>query len=369
MVKEGQFVVGQDLAVTPGTVVTRDDHAELIHYTPTTVQVYERPTLINPPPIGRFYFLDMSPERSFVEYATDSGIQTYLLSWRNPTRQQRAWTVDDYADRIIRAIDEVREATGQDRVNLIGFCAGGILATVALNALAARDEDPVANLAMAVTLLDFGGQYPINTFGHSPLLSLAKWNSRRKGIIDAKSMGAEPPAFDILSWNADGTALPAALHGQFLELFRTNGLTSKGDVEFLGAPFDLATITVPSFHVGAVNDHLTPWRGNYRNTELLGSTDVTFALSNAGLIASLVNPPGNPKASYHVGEGAGELDADTWRERSEKRTGSWWEYWVEWSAERSGGMVDAPGPDDQSLGPPRVSTWSTRWREGTTTTR
>ena len=340
MVKEGQFVVGQDLAVTPGTVVTRDDHAELIHYTPTTVQVYERPTLINPPPIGRFYFLDMSPGRNFVEYATDSGIQTYLLSWRNPTRQQRAWTVDDYADRIIRAIDEVREATGQDRVNLIGFCAGGILATVALNALAARDEDPVANLAMAVTLLDFGGQYPINTFGHSPLLSLAKWNSRRKGIIDAKSMGAaftwlrpndlvwnywvnnylmgaEPPAFDILSWNADGTALPAALHGQFLELFRTNGLTSKGDVEFLGAQ----------------------------------STDVTFALSNAGHIASLVNPPGNPKASYHVGEGAGELDADTWRERSEKRTGSWWEYWVEWSAERSGGMVDAPGPDDQSLGP------------------
>lgn len=365
MAKPGQFNVGTDLAVTPGQVVARDELAEIIRYVPTTDDVRERPTLVVPPPIGRFYFLDLAPGRSFVEYSVSTGIQTFMLSWRNPTHEQRDWDVDAYAARVIRAIEEVRAATGQEQVNVIGFCAGGILTTAALNHLTAQGQRPVANFAAAVTLMDFGGNNPINTFGYAPVLSLAAWNSRRKGIIDAKSMGSaftwmrpndlvwsywvnnylmgqDPPAFDVLSWNADGTALPAALHKQFLDVFRNNPLVEPGARTFLDTPFDLGTIDIPNFVVGAVNDHLTPWRGTYRTTQLLGGDDTTYVLSNAGHIASLVNPPGNPKASYFTGAGTGDVDADTWRANAEQHTGSWWEAWVDWTQGRSGSWVPAP---------------------------
>jgi polyhydroxyalkanoate synthase subunit PhaC len=361
--KKGQFVVGADLAVTPGAVVARDDVAELIQYTPVTEKVYERPTLIVPPPIGRFYFLDLAQGRSFVEYSINRGVQTFMLSWRNPTKEQAAWDIDTYAKRVLDAIDEVREVTGQERINVIGFCAGGILTTVALNHLAARGGEPVESAAFAVTMLDFAGRNPINTFGYAPVLSLASWNSRRKGVIDAKAMGSaftwmrpndlvwnywvnnylmgqDPPAFDILAWNADGTSLPATLHAQFLDIFRRNPLPQPGACEYLGEPLDLASIEIPTFVMGALNDHLTPWRGTYRTTELL-SGETTYVLSNAGHIASLVNPPGNPRASYLTGSGAGSVDADAWRADAEKRSGTWWEAWADWTIQRAGAEVDA----------------------------
>lgn len=374
MAKKDQFTVGADLAVTPGVVIGRDDHAELIRYTPTTTEVFERPTLVVPPPIGRYYFLDLAPARSFVEYSTSCGIQTFMLSWRNPTAEMSRWDIDAYATRVIAAIDEVREATGQDQINVIGFCAGGILTTVALNALTARGEKPVANFSTAVTLIDFGGKNPINTFGYSPVLSLAGWNSRRKGVIDAQAMGSafswlrpndlvwnywvnnylmgdEPPAFDVLAWNADGTALPAALHAQFLDIFRNNPLPEPGQRTYLDTPYDLGSIDVPAFVIGAVNDHLTPWRGTYRTTQLIGSDDVTYTLSNAGHIASLVNPPGNPKASYFVRDQSGDVDADDWLADAEKRTGSWWEHWAEWTTTgRSGDQIPAPADTGPGLG-------------------
>lgn len=363
--KEGQYTVGTDLAVTPGRVVARDEVGELIRYSPTTEQVHERPTLVVPPPIGRFYFLDLAPGRSFVEHSVGRGIQTFLLSWRNPTKDQADWTIDTYAARVIEAIDEVRQVTGQDDVNLIGFCAGGILSTAALNKLGAEGRRPVNAAAFAVTLLDFGQRNPINTFGYAPVLSLASWNSRRHGIIDAKAMGSaftwmrpddlvwnywvnnylmgqDPPKFDVLAWNADGTALPAALHAQFLDIFEHNPLPVPSARTFLDTPYDLGTIDLPSFVVGAVNDHLTPWRGTYRTTQLLGGEDTTFVLSNAGHIASLVNPPGNPKASYFTGSGAGRLGADEWRAGAKQCTGSWWEIWADWTQDRSGALIDAP---------------------------
>jgi len=364
MAKPGALKVGVDLAVSPGAVVTRDEVAELIQYTPTTPQVYERPTLVVPPPIGRHYFLDLAPGRSFVEYTVSRGLQTFLVSWRNPTKDQSEWTIETYAERILAAIDEVREITGSADVNVIGFCAGGILNTAVLNYLAARGDKRVHTASYAVTLLDWGLSAPIGAFSSAKVLSLAKWNSARKGIIDARSMGSaftwmrpndlvwnywvnnyllgeDPPVFDILAWNADGTNLPAKLHAQFLEIFATNPLVTPGGYTILDTPVDLSTIDVPTFVTGAVNDHLTPWRGTYRTTQLMGGP-TTYVLSDAGHIASLVNPPGNPKARYFSGEHAGEVDADTWRATATENTGSWWQPWTNWTIEHAGVQIAAP---------------------------
>jgi polyhydroxyalkanoate synthase len=361
--------VGRDLALSPGSVVQRDEVAELIQYTPTTDTVHERPVLVVPPPIGRFYFLDLRPGRSFIEYSLSRGLQTFLLSWGNPAKEQADWDLDTYAARVLRAIDAVREITGSDDVNTIGFCAGGIINTGVLNHLAATEDDRIHSASFAVTMLDFGLRAPIQAFSNAKLISVARARSRRAGMISARDMGAaftlmrpndliwnywvnnylmgeKPPVFDILSWNADGTNLPAALHLQFLDMFETNMLCRPGAIKVLDTPIDLSTINVPTFATGAITDHLTPWKGCYRTTQLL-SGPMTFVLSNSGHIQSLVNPPGNPKASYYTGQPPGP-DADEWLATATKHTGSWWEAWADWITPHAGAQRPAP----QSMGSP-----------------
>jgi len=378
-VDRSAFAVGRDLAVTAGAVVDRDARGEVIQYQSATQTVRRRPVLVVPPPIGRFYFLDLRPGRSFVEYAVSRGLQVFMLSWRNPGPEQADWDLDDYAQRVLSAIDTAREVTGRPDVDIIGFCAGGIITTTVLNHLAATGDDRVASASYAVTLHDFSVPAPIGAFSSPRLLTLARWNSRRAGVISARNMGAvftwmrpnelvwnywvnnylmgnPPPAFDILAWNADGTNLPAALHRQFLEIFEKNVLCQPGRMTVLGTPVDLSRITVPAYVTGGVTDHLTPWPGCYRTTQLL-SGPTTFVLSNAGHIQSLVNPPGNPKATYFAGGEPGP-DPQQWLTGSKKVSGTWWEHWADWLLERSGDQVPAPGklgggghlPSDQAPG-------------------
>ncbi|MBC3194924.1 alpha/beta fold hydrolase [Pseudonocardia sp. C8] len=363
MVERDAFEVGRDLAVTPGAVVDREPVGELIQYRPSTDRVRARPILIVPPPIGRYYFLDLRPGRSLVEYTLAQEMQTFLLSWRNPTPEQGDWDLDSYAARVSSAIDTVREITGSDDVNLVGFCAGGIIATTVLNHLAATGDRRVHSMSYAVTLLDFGERAPIAAFQNAGLLRLVGERSRRTGIITSRQMGAaftwmrpddlvfnyvvnnylmgdKPPAFDVLAWNADGTNLPGALHCQFLDIFRDNLLVAPGGITVLGSPVHLKDITVPTFVTGAVTDHLTPWKGCYRTTQLLGG-ESTFVLSYSGHIASLVNPPGNPKAHYWTGDPPGR-DPDAWHDGATRHQGSWWEAWTAWLEPHAGERVAAP---------------------------
>jgi polyhydroxyalkanoate synthase len=363
MIEPGAFEVGRDLAVTPGAVVARDAVAEVIQYAPATDTVFGRPVLVIPPPIGRFYFLDLRPGRSFVEYAVSRGLQTFMLSWRNPTPEQGSWDLDTYAQAVLAAIDTVRQVTGSPDVNLIGFCAGGIIATALLNHLAATSDERVHSMSYAVTLLDFGLRAPITAFSRRGLIAFAGRRSRRKGIISSRQMGSaftwmrpddlvfnywvnnylmgeQPPAFDILAWNADGTNLPGALHGQFLDVFRDNLLTRPGQLSALGTPLQLENIKLPTFVTGAVADHLTPWKGCYRTTQLLGGPS-TFVLSYSGHIASLVNPPGNPKAHYWTG-GTPGADPEQWLARAERHQGSWWEAWADWVTAQAGDRRPRP---------------------------
>jgi polyhydroxyalkanoate synthase subunit PhaC len=363
MIEPGAFEVGRDLAMTPGAVVARDAVAEVLQYAPATDTVFARPVLVVPPPIGRYYFLDLRPGRSFVEYATGRGLQTFMLSWRNPTAEQGHWDLDAYARTVLAAIDVVRDVTGSPDVNVIGFCAGGIIATIVLNHLAATGDDRVHSVSYAVTLLDFGLRAPITAFSGRGLVAFAGRRSRRRGIITGRQMGSAftwlrpddlvfsywvnnylmgepPPAFDILAWNADGTNLPGALHGQFLDIFSGNLLTRPGRLNVLGTPLQLPKITVPAFVTGAVTDHLTPWKGCYQTTRLLGGPS-TFVLSYSGHIASLVNPPGNPKAHYWTGQAPG-ADPEQWLAGAEKQQGSWWEAWADWITARSDDRQPAP---------------------------
>lgn len=357
------FTVGQDLAVTPGAVVARDDVAELVQYKPTTETVRHRPLLIVPPPIGRYYVLDLRPGRSFVEYAVSRGIQVFVLSWRNPGPAQRDWNLDTYAQRILDAIDTVTSICETDDVNTIGFCAGGQLQSTVLSHLAGQQQPRIANAAFAVTLLDFDVPAPIGAFSSPMLLELARVNSRTRGVLDGPTLGAvfswmrptelvtnywvsgwlmgeQPPAFDILAWNSDSTNLPAGLHDQFLTVWQQNALTKPGKLTVLDKPVDLSRVEVPTFVMGALTDHLTPWKGCYRTTQMLSGPS-TFVLSNSGHIAGLVNPPGGKKASYWTGAVPGG-DADRWRETAVEHRGSWWEAWAEWTLERSGHEVSSP---------------------------
>lgn len=357
------YGVGRNLGVSKGAVVYRDDVIELIQYSPTTPQVRERPLVIVPPPIGRYYFLDLQPGRSFVEYAVGQGLQVFMISWRNPTRKQAGWNLDTYAERVRRAIGVARAITGSPDVNTMGFCAGGIVTTTLLNHLAATSDDSVHSASFAVTLLDFESQAPIGAFSGRRMIGLARRTSKALGVLPAKGlgsvfswmrpndlvfnyvvnqwlMGEQPPAFDVLEWNADGTNLPAALHGQFLDIFGDNSLVRPGAVSVLGTPVDLANITVPTFVAAGTTDHITPWTGCYRTTQLLSGPS-TFVLSNSGHIQSLVNPPGNPKAAHWVGGDAGP-DPEDWKASAEKKSGSWWETWAGWALERSGDEIPAP---------------------------
>jgi len=264
---------------------------------------------------------------------------------------------------LLQAVNAVCDITGSDRLNVLGLCAGGIMSTMLLHYLAATGHDRVNAASFGVTLLDFGMEAPLGAFQSKPVTGLARRRSATSGILPASSLaqvfawmrpndlvwnywvnnyleGKDPPSFDLLAWSTDGTNMPGALHGQFLDIFQTNPLIEPGKLSVLGQQMDLKRIKVETLVMAALTDHLTPWRGCYRTTQLFGG-ESTFILSNAGHIASLVNPPGNPKSSYFVGRKPGP-DPDAWLQQAEKRGGTWWEAWSDWTLERSAGEHAAP---------------------------
>ena len=361
--KSSDFKLGETLAATPGAVVFRNELLEVIQYTPVTAKVHEIPTIIMVPPIGKYYFMDLAPGRSFVQHSVSKGIQTFVTSWRNPQKENGDWDLDAYVQSLLDTVGAVCEVTGSKKVNILGLCAGGILSTMLLNYMAATGDSRVNAAAFGVMLLDFELEAPIGALQSKPVLKLAGKRSAKKGILPASSLatvfawmrpndlvwnywvnnyleGKDPPSFDILAWSVDGTNLPGALHGQFLDIFENNPLPKRGALTVLGEPIDLSRIKVETLVTGALSDHLTPWKACYQTTQLLGGKS-TFVLSNAGHIAALVNPPVNPKASYWLGPKPG-ADPEQWLAKAQKHTGTWWEVWARWTAERSGKEKAAP---------------------------
>jgi polyhydroxyalkanoate synthase len=362
-VRRDAFVIGKDLAASPGAVIYRDEVCEVLQFAPSTPQVHVRPLVVIPPQINKYYFMDLAPGRSFIEYTVSRGITCFLISWRNPDGRHADWDFDTYAAAALRAIDVARDTANSDDVNVIGMCAGGILTATVLNHLAHTSDERVATATLGVTLLDFSVPTTVGLFNTAPLMATARGRSQMRRGLDGRSLGSvfswlrpnelvwnywvnnyllgkQPPVFDILAWNSDPTNLPAALHRQFLEVFQDNTLVNPGAFKVLGTPVDLGKVTVETYVTGAVADHLTPWKGCYRSTQLLGGSS-TFVLSYSGHIASLVNPPGNPKAHFFAGPEP-EPDPDAWQAKAQKVAGTWWEHWADWAIQRSGDTRRSP---------------------------
>jgi len=364
MVDESAFTVGEDLALTPGAVVLRTELFELIQYEPSTPKVRETPLLLVPPMINKFYIADIAPGRSMLEYFVASGQHCFAMSWRNPDERHADWGLDDYAGAVLEALEAVEKIARSKRAHVLGLCAGGITASCAVGHLAATEQlDRIAGLTLGVCVLDNANAGTTGALVDRPTAAAALAESRRKGYLDGRALagvfawlrpndlvwnywvnnyllGKDPPAFDVLYWNADSTNLPAGLHRDFMELSLSNDLTRAGERTVLDTPIDLSKITVDSYLVAGIADHITPWQSNYRSTQLLGS-EPRFVLSTSGHIASLVNPPGNEKASYQV-NGSNPPEPEAWLREATQHKGTWWDDWVAWVSERSGAERAAP---------------------------
>ncbi|MDD1969092.1 class II poly(R)-hydroxyalkanoic acid synthase [Pseudomonas putida] len=352
------FEIGRTLAVTPGAVVFRNELLELIQYKPMSEKQYARPLLIVPPQINKFYIFDLSPHNSFVQYALKNGLQTFIISWRNPDVRHREWGLSSYVEAVEEAMNVCRAITGAREVNLMGACAGGLtIAALQGHLQAKRQMRRVASATYLVSLLDSQIESPATLFIDEQTLEAAKRRSYQRGVLDGRDMakvfawmrpndliwsywvnnyllGKAPPSFDILYWNNDTTRLPAALHGDMLDFFKHNPLTHAGGLEVCGTPIDLQKVTVDSFSVAGINDHITPWDVVYRSTLLLGG-ERRFLLSNSGHVQSILNPPGNPKSNF-VENGKLSGDPRAWYYDATTTEGSWWPTWLSWIQERSG---------------------------------
>jgi polyhydroxyalkanoate synthase len=365
MVEPDAFAVGENVAITKGAVVLQTSMFELIQYAPQTPTVNAIPLLMVPPVINKFYVLDIAPGRSMIEYFVQQGQQVFVISWRNPQARHKDWGFDAYGAAIVEAMDAVQNIADVDRTHLFATCSGGILAALTAAHLAEIGEgDRIAGFTLAVTVLDETKAGFAAAAMSDRAAQAAIRVSGRKGYLDGRDMaemfawlrptdlvwryvvnnyvqGRKPAAFDVLFWNADTTRMAAALHRDMVLMGLHNALVTPGAVSMLGSPVDLSDITSDAYVIGGVADHISPWQATYRSARLLGSKDNRYVLSTSGHIAALVNPPGNPKASYQTGPVDAE-DPEKWLESSQMLPGSWWPDYAGWLAERSGPQVDAP---------------------------
>jgi polyhydroxyalkanoate synthase subunit PhaC len=352
-----RFELGRDLAATPGKVVFRNDLIELIQYAPTTRTVHAVPLLLSPPWINKYYILDLSPGRSFVEWAVARGHTVFAISYVNPGSEHRDSGLDHYmGNGLLSALDVVCAIAGSERVNVGGLCVGGTIVGAAAAYLAAAGDHRVRSLTLLNTLLDFGEPGVLGAFVDEDSIEAVDDLMREKGYLDATAMAhtfdalrandliwnfvasgwlmGEPPAeFDLLAWNADGTRMPARMHSDYLRsCYMENGL-ARGTMRLLGRRIRLDLVDVDVYYVAAEDDHITPWASCYASARLLSGA-VSFVLTSSGHIAGVVNPPGG-RRTYRA-DGGDSADAAVWFEQSQLHEGTWWKDWARWVRPRSG---------------------------------
>ena len=357
------FKLGKNLALSPGAVVFRNSALELIQYAPATPEVFARPHLIVPPQVNKFYLFDLAPGRSLVEYLVKSGFQVFAVSWRNPTAAHRDWDVDTYVAALLEALSAVRDITGSEDVNLHGACSGAMTITALLGYLATKQERVVNAATMLVSVLGSKVETQLGLFATTEAIAAAKRASKAKGVLEGQQMGRvfawmrpndliwnywvnnylmgnPPSAFDILYWNSDTTRLPATFHAQLIDIFVKNLLVEPAAMSVLGAPVDISKIDCDKFVVAGMTDHITPWKAVFHSARNYGGT-TEFVLSSSGHVQSVVNPPGNPKAKFFTNH-ALPANPERWLAKAKPTNDSWWPYWREWLAARSGPRRSSP---------------------------
>ena len=360
-----QFAVGRNLATTQGAVVYRSPVMELIQYRPFDERVRARPLLIAPPQINKFYVFDLAPEKSIVQLALRGGVQTFAISWKNPTRAESHFGLDTYVGALEEAADVMRSITGAEDINIWGSCSGGITTSAFLAHLAARGSRKVHSATIAVCVLDMAvaQSSTAGMFVTPETILAAKSASQAAGVLEGRELarmfawmrandlvwnywvnnyllGNTPPAFDVLYWNSDSTRLAAKLHADFLDLVDANPFVRPGLLRVRGTPLDMRRVDLDTYVLAGLSDHITPWHGCHNTAKLYGERS-TFVLSNSGHIQSLLNPPGNAKSFFWSGP-VREDGAESWLQKASKHQGSWWPHWLEWIQARSGELRPAP---------------------------
>jgi len=357
------FVVGKDVAATPGAVVYRNELFELIQYAPTTTQIAPIPLLYVFSQVNRFYLGDLTPDRSLFKRLLDAGVPVFAMSWRNPTASERDWNLDTYADGVIDAIRVVRQITKQSRVHLMGLCAGGLVAAAAAGVLKARDDDWIDTMSLFVNVLDFRpGESEFGLFVTERSVEAQKALVRGRGVFSERDvfemfallrmeenvmsffrsnylLGEEPPRHPLLFWSRDYTRVPAEMQCDFVDLGQHNKLAKK-ELRILGKRVNLSRIDYPVYVMAGTTDHITPWKACYRSTQLFGG-DVVFVLTNQNHTQTISSRVDNKHLKYWVSTDLPEDPERALRSATEHR-GSWTDHWMAWLIERSAERVKAP---------------------------
>ena len=362
------FRPGNDVAVTPGTVIYRNELIELIQYSPTTAEVRPEPILIVPAWIMKYYILDLSPENSLVRYLTGQGFTVFTISWKNPTADDRDLGLDDYRRLgIMAALDVVNAVVPEQKVHAVGYCLGGTLLSIAAAAMARDGDKRLASLSLLAAQADFREAGELTLFINESQLHFLEDLMRSQGYLDTRQMagafqllrsndliwsrlvrhylmGERTPLNDLMAWNADATRMPYRMHAEYLrQLFLNNDL-AEGRFEVDGRPIAVSDIRVPLFAVGTERDHVAPWRSAFK-IHLLADTDVTFLLTTGGHNAGIVANPSRAGGSFQVltrSSTGHYLDPDTWTKIAPRFEGSWWPEWTHWLASHSGAFTSPP---------------------------
>ncbi len=365
------FEVGRNLATTPGKVVYQNDLFQLIQYAPTTDKVRERPLLIVPPWINKFYILDLTPAKSMIKFLVDQGFTVFIISWVNPDEHLSHKSFEDYMQEgILTAADAVRRETGVEQCNVVGYCVGGTLVATTLAYLAARGEEPFSSASFLATQIDFTHAGDLLLFTDGEQLEALKQLMSERGYLDGSRManvfnmlrprdliwpyivnnyllGKKPFPFDLLYWNQDSTRMTAANHNFYLSEFYGANRLAKNDMKLAGTKLDMKKVKLPVFELATKEDHIAPAKSVFAGAQLLGGP-VEFVLSGSGHIAGVVNPPDKVKYQYWT-SGKRAKSLEQWVKSATEHPGSWWGHWAEWLGEHAGSWT-VPREPGEKLG-------------------
>ena len=374
MVDSDAFELGENVAVTPGKVVFENALMQLLQYSPATEKVFQRPLLIIPPWINKFYILDLQPKNSFIKWAVDQGHTVFVISWVNPDASLADKDFEDYLrEGPLAALDAVAAATGEESVNVIGYCLGGTLLAALLGLMEARGDKRINSATFFTSMLDFSEPGDLGVFIDEQQVAGIESAMQERGYLDGAEMattfnmlrandliwsfvvnnymlGRQPMAFDLLFWNADSTRMPARMHSTYLrKMYLENAFCQPGGMSVDGTPVDLSSIKVPACFVSAVEDHIAPWKSTYTGAQLFAGP-VKFILGKAGHVAGIINPPGPKQYGHFSGPDVSTtVDADTWLAGATLREDSWWVEWGDWIAAQAGKRVSPRTPGSGPL--------------------
>jgi polyhydroxyalkanoate synthase len=365
LVDKSAFKVGENLATTPGSVVFRNELIELIQYKATTETVHQRPLVITPPWINKYYILDLQAKNSFIKYAVDNGITVFMISWRNPDASMAEITMEDYLELGPLAASRAACAiTGSPDVNLVGYCIGGTLTSMLLAYLAKTEQKQVNAVTFLASLVDFENAGDLRAFLNPESVAFIEDMMREQGVLQGNQMadtfnmlrvndliwnvavnryllGKDAPVFDLLYWNSDATRIPRATHSYYLRnMYLENNLVKPDVLTIKGVPLDLRRVRNDVYSVATIEDHITPWRAVYRMTQIF-SGQTRFVVGHSGHIAGIINAPAAGKGEWRT-SASNPISPDEWLTGAEKHPGSWWPDWIAWLGQRSGDLVSAP---------------------------